>query len=82
MVLYFVHIVLVLNMQSVLYIATTEGSFIVYLMSSCQLYIQVKNYMQYSLMGKMKQPCKDSDLLYRDCFKTGLTMFEKLLSDR
>ena len=35
--------------------------------------------MHYSLMGKMRLPFIDSDLLYRGTFKAGLTV--KLLKD-
>jgi len=43
-------------------------------MNSCLLYTG-SNYMPYSLIGKMRLPIIDSDLLYRDAFKAGLAVY-------
>ena len=65
MVIYFVHFVLVLNIQSVLYIETTEGKLNRVSYEQLSVIKIGKINVQYSFTGKMRLPFIDNDLRYR-----------------
>ena len=56
----------IINIQSNLSIKGTRGNLKMWSLLAVALYIQVfNNYMHHSLMGKIRLPFIDSDLLYR-----------------
>ena len=64
------------KVQSNLYIKTTQRNLKMWPLWAVTLYIQLKLYGLYSLMGEMRLPFPDSDLLYRCVlYQAGLTVY-------